>query len=57
MRSWDKWGKKFLHNLPMEATDSFHNAIVIPVIHYCMGGMKINADAEAMQGDKVLCGL
>merc|ERR1712050_644162 len=29
-----------------------------PVIHYCMGGMKINADAQAMgSGDKILEGL
>merc|ERR1719343_1775183 len=57
-KSWDKWGKKFFHNLPLETTDSFHVAIVTPVIHYCMGGMKINTDAEAMgAGDKVIGGL
>merc|ERR1712203_1175597 len=57
-KSWDKWGKKFFHNLPMEVNDAFHVAIVTPVIHYCMGGMKINPDAEAMgAGDKVIEGL
>merc|ERR1712228_408094 len=57
-KSWDKWGKKFFHNLPLDVNDSFHVAIVTPVIHYCMGGMKINADAEAMgAGDKVIDGL
>merc|ERR1719392_516930 len=35
-KSWDKWGKKFFHNLPLETSDSFHVAIVTPVIHYCM---------------------
>merc|ERR1712217_438592 len=57
-KSYDKWGKKFFHNLPLEVEDHFHVAIVTPVIHYCMGGMKINADAQAMgAGDKILEGL
>merc|ERR1712176_530135 len=57
-KSWDKWGKKFFHNLPLDVNDGFHVAIVTPVIHYCMGGMKINPDAEAMgAGDKIIGGL
>merc|ERR1712176_607357 len=57
-KSHDVWGKKFFHNLPVDVNDNFHVAIVTPVIHYCMGGMKINADAQAMgAGDKVLEGL
>merc|ERR1719310_1877291 len=57
-KSYDTWGKKFFHNLPLETSDAFHVAIVTPVIHYCMGGMKINTDAEAMgAGDKVIGGL
>lgn len=52
------WGKKFFHNLPLETSDSFHIAIVTPVIHYCMGGMKINPGAEGMgAGDKVIPGI
>merc|ERR1719396_160479 len=47
-KSWDKWGKKFFHNLPLETSDAFHVAIVTPVIHYCMGGMKINDAAESL---------
>merc|ERR1711920_870653 len=57
-KSWDKWGKKFFHNLPLDTSDAFHVAIVTPVIHYCMGGMKINPDAESLgAGDKVIGGL
>merc|ERR1712087_96253 len=57
-KSHDKWGKKFFHNLPLDVNDAFHVAIVTPVIHYCMGGMKINPDAEAMgAGDKIIKGL
>merc|ERR1712193_432365 len=57
-KSHDKWGKKFFHNLPLDVNDAFHVAIVTPVIHYCMGGMKINSDAEAMgAGEKIINGL
>jgi len=57
-KSWDPWGKKFFHNLPLEVSDCFHVAIVTPVIHYCMGGMKINGDAEALKAnDEVIDGL
>merc|ERR1719199_225126 len=57
-QSWDTWGKKFFHNLPLDPNDAFHVAIVTPVIHYCMGGMKINKDAEAMgAGEKIIDGL
>ncbi|CAK0839261.1 unnamed protein product [Prorocentrum cordatum] len=57
-KSWDEWGKKFFHNLPMDINDSFHVAIVTPVIHYCMGGMSINGDGEALKADgSVLGGL
>merc|ERR1712086_697557 len=41
-KSHDHWGKKFFHNLPLETSDSFHVAIVTPVIHYCMGGIHGN---------------
>jgi len=57
-KSWDKWGKKFFHNDPLETSDSFHVAIVTPVIHYCMGGLKINADSEVLgAGDRIIGGL
>merc|ERR1712064_9954 len=56
-KSWDTWGKKFFHNLPVEASDAFHVGIVTPVIHYCMGGLKMNPDAEILAGDKVIDGL
>merc|ERR1712100_907464 len=56
-QSWDTWGKKFFHNLPVEASDSFHVAIVTPVIHYCMGGLKISPDSEVMKGEQIIGGL
>merc|ERR1712060_250600 len=57
-RSWDTWGKKFFHNLPLETNDAFHVAIVTPVIHYCMGGLKINNASECLgKDDQVIGGL
>merc|ERR1712039_439810 len=55
-KSYDTWGKKFFHNLPLDTNDGFHIAIVTPVIHYCMGGMSINGEAEALQKDGSVIG-
>merc|ERR1719506_2657863 len=55
-KSWDKWGKKFYHNLPLETSDAFHVAIVTPVIHYCMGGLRINPDSECERADGSVIG-
>merc|ERR1712216_1071299 len=46
-KSWDTWGKKFYHNLPVEVEDEFHVAIVTPVIHYCMGGLQVTEKSAA----------
>jgi succinate dehydrogenase/fumarate reductase flavoprotein subunit len=57
-KTYDKWGKKFFHNLPVEVSDTYHIAVVTPVIHYCMGGLKINGDAEVMTASgKIIEGL
>jgi len=57
-KSHDKWGKKFFHNLPVVPEDAYHVAIVTPVIHYCMGGLKINDASEVLgTGDKIIGGL
>merc|ERR1711959_552907 len=57
-KSHDVWGKKFFHNLPLNVEDTFHVAMVTPVVHYCMGGLKINDDAEVLGvEDKVINGL
>jgi len=50
-KSYDVWGKKFFTNGPMDVNDAFHVAIVTPVIHYCMGGMRINDDAESLRSN------
>merc|ERR1719502_2584591 len=57
-KSHDVWGKKFFHNLPLEVNDHFHVGVATPVIHYCMGGLKMNPDSEILNSqDKVIPGL
>ena len=55
-KSWDEWGKKFFHNLPLSMDDEFHVAIVTPVIHYCMGGLEIDANSNVVttQGKPIM---
>merc|ERR1712232_372759 len=66
-KSWDEpsgktgSGKKFYHNIiPGSAVknEPFYVAIITPVIHYCMGGLEINAKSEVLgPGDKAIPGL
>jgi len=57
-KSHDVWGKKFFHNLPMKTDDHFHIGVVTPVIHYCMGGLKMNPGAEIQDAkDNIIPGL
>jgi len=37
--------------------DFFYVAIVCPVVHYCMGGLKISEDAEVMTEEEPIPGL
>merc|ERR1712118_113127 len=44
-------GKKFFHNIiPGSAvkTEPFYVAIITPVIHYCMGGLEIDAEGAVI---------
>ncbi len=42
----DQYGKQYFHNMPFSIDDEFHVSIVTPVIHYCMGGIEINEEAQ-----------
>jgi flavocytochrome c len=54
----DKFGKKFFHNGPWIDNDIFHVAIITPVVHYTMGGIKIDKDACVLSDkDKPIKGL
>lgn len=51
------FGKKYFHNLPLTMNEFYHVAQVTPVIHYCMGGLKISPAAEVMTESGVIEGL
>ncbi|KAG9303584.1 hypothetical protein G9A89_018480 [Geosiphon pyriformis] len=54
----DPFGKKFFHNTPFSIQDKFHVSIMSPVLHYTMGGVEINADAEVKnEQGQVITGL
>ena len=44
----DKFGKRLFNSVPFTMQDSFHVAIVTPVIHYCMGGLEIDRDGSVL---------
>jgi flavocytochrome c len=65
-KSWDevsgktKAGKKFYHNVidgTQFPTEPFYVAIITPVIHYCMGGLEVSADAEVLTEGGIIKGL
>jgi flavocytochrome c len=53
----DKFGKKYFHNSNMDINDSYHVAIITPVVHYCMGGVKISDKCEVMNKTSVIPGV
>ena len=48
----DPFGKRFFHNLPFDINDTFHVAIMEPVLHFTMGGIEINDKAQVLNSDK-----
>jgi len=44
----DKWGKKYFDATPVQVNDTFHVAIVTPVVHYTMGGLHISEKSEVI---------
>ncbi|ERF70244.1 hypothetical protein EPUS_00432 [Endocarpon pusillum Z07020] len=47
----DPFGKKYFHNLPFDINDTFHVALMEPVLHFTMGGIEINDKAEVLNGE------
>ncbi|KAI1949842.1 Osmotic growth protein [Ophidiomyces ophidiicola] len=47
----DPFGKKFFHNLPFSIDDTFHVAVMEPVLHFTMGGIEINDKAQVFNQD------
>jgi len=44
----DQWGKKYFHNFPLEMDELYNVSIVVPIVHYCMGGITISENAEVL---------
>lgn len=44
----DPFGKKFFHNMPFKVDDTFHVALMEPVLHFTMGGIEINDQAQCL---------
>jgi len=44
----DPYGKRFFHNLPFDVNDTFHVALMHPVLHFTMGGIEINDKAQVL---------
>lgn len=47
----DPWNKKYYHNLPFDINDTFHVALMEPVLHFTMGGIEINDKAECLNAE------
>lgn len=48
----DPFGKKYFHNFPFNLDDTFHVALMEPVLHFTMGGMEINDKAQVLNESK-----
>jgi cytochrome b involved in lipid metabolism len=47
----DEWNKKYFHNLPFDINDTFHVAQMEPVLHFTMGGIEINDQAQCLNAE------
>merc|ERR1711977_357741 len=47
----DPWGKKYFHNTPFKVDDTFHVAVMEPVLHFTMGGIEINDQAQCLNSE------
>ncbi|KAF4647507.1 hypothetical protein FOL46_004151, partial [Perkinsus olseni] len=46
--TFDKFGKKFFKNYDFQMNDHYNVAIVTPLVHYCMGGLKIDTTGRVI---------
>lgn len=47
----DPFGKKYFHNGPFSVDDTFHVALMEPVLHFTMGGIEINDQAQCLNSE------
>ncbi|KAI9044738.1 putative fumarate reductase Osm1 [Aspergillus affinis] len=48
----DPWNKRFFHNMPFNVDDTFHVAVMEPVLHFTMGGIEINEHAQVLNSEQ-----
>lgn len=48
----DVHGRKFFNGMPWKVNDSFYKAVVTPIVHYTMGGVEIDEDAQIVDKAK-----
>jgi flavocytochrome c len=48
----DPWQKKYFHNFPVEINDDFHVSQMEPVLHFTMGGIEINDQAQCLNAEQ-----
>lgn len=54
----DRFGKVHFINASYSPDDTFHVAMVTPLVHYCMGGIAADADAQVLdKSERVIPGL
>lgn len=53
----DPWGKKYFANMPFDFNDSFNVSIITPVIHYTMGGLKVDEHTHVLGAKGIIPGL
>jgi flavocytochrome c len=47
----DDFGKQYFFNSPIDPNAKMYAGQVVPVLHYCMGGLKINEKCEVLKTD------
>lgn len=58
MKTSDEFGKSIFQNVPTPEDDLYYVGTVSPVLHYCMGGIKVNAEGCVLNSDdQVISGL
>jgi len=45
----DPWGLQFFKSAPYSVDDTFHVAVITPVVHYTMGGLSIDGKARVLK--------
>lgn len=56
-KSVDPFGKKFFANLPFSKDDQYYVSVVIPCLHFTMGGVQIDSQARVLSKDGPVGGL